>query len=218
MFTTLQRTPARQLIIFIAATLLLATGDSMAIEEPAFDLIEKTDAIEIRQYRPLIVAEAVVDGAMDTASSRGFRLIAAYIFGGNQSVTPKADKTSEKIAMTAPVVVEPLTSSEKIEMTAPVMVTPEGTLPEPGMQANRWRIQFVMPATYSMATLPKPTNPAVSLREVPAKRYAVKTPCRKKRRHYWQACAHANSSRSARRVWPATIHRGLYPSSDVMRF
>jgi hypothetical protein len=39
MFTTLQRTPARQLIIFIAATLLLATGDSMAIEEPAFDLI-----------------------------------------------------------------------------------------------------------------------------------------------------------------------------------
>jgi hypothetical protein len=75
--------------------------------------------------------------------------------------------------MTAPVVVEPLTSSEKIEMTAPVTVTPEGTLPEPGMQANRWRIQFVMPATYSMATLPKPTNPAVSLREVPAKRYAV---------------------------------------------
>ena len=173
MLTTLQRTPARRLIIFIAATLLLATGDSMAIEEPAFDLIEKTDAIEIRQYRPLIVAEAVVDGAMDTASSRGFRLIAAYIFGGNQSVTPKADKTSEKIAMTAPVVVEPLTSSEKIEMTAPVTVTPEGTLPEPGMQANRWRIQFVMPATYSMATLPKPTNPAVSLREVPAKRYAV---------------------------------------------
>jgi hypothetical protein len=45
----------------------------MAIEEPKFDLLEKTDSFELRLYRPMIVAEVLVDGDMDQASSKGFR-------------------------------------------------------------------------------------------------------------------------------------------------
>jgi hypothetical protein len=41
------------------------------------------------------------------------------------------------------------------------------------MNASRWRIHFVMPSQYSLATLPKPVNPAVMLRAVPGQRFAV---------------------------------------------
>nr|MBP8194658.1 heme-binding protein [Azonexus sp.] len=41
--------------------------------------------------------------------------------------------------------------------------------------AQRWRIHFVMPSQYTLATLPKPLNPEVGLREIPARTYAVLT-------------------------------------------
>ena len=145
----------------------------MAIEEPAFETLEKVENIEIRQYRPVIVAETFVDGDLGSASNDGFRLIADYIFGNNLSTRGAGDKSSEKIAMTAPVLVEPTAHSEKIAMNAPVKVEPQGDSVGGVMRSKRWRVQFTMPSEYSMATLPKPRNPAVTLREVPGKRYAV---------------------------------------------
>ena len=145
----------------------------MAIEEPAFETLEKVENIEIRQYRPVIVAETFVDGDMGSASNDGFRLIADYIFGNNLSKRGSGGKPSEKIAMTAPVSIEPAARSEKIAMTAPVNVEPQGDPVSGVMHSKRWRVQFSMPSEYSMATLPKPLNPAVTLREVPGKRYAV---------------------------------------------
>ena len=68
----------------------------MAIEEPAFERLEKVENIEIRQYRPVIVAETFVDGDMGSASNDGFRLIADYIFGNNLSVRGAGGKSSEK--------------------------------------------------------------------------------------------------------------------------
>jgi len=131
---------------------------AMAIEEPKFEILEQDGDFQVRQYAPMIIAEVLVDGSLDDASSQGFRLIAAYIFGENTSVQGE----SEKIAMTAPVTMAP--RSEKIAMTAPVTMTEEG---------NQYRMFFVMPSEYSMDTLPKPNNAKVSLREVPAKKAAV---------------------------------------------
>ena len=51
----------------------------MAIEEPRFTSIFKAGSFEVRQYAPMLVAETVVDGDMDEASTRGFRKIADYI-------------------------------------------------------------------------------------------------------------------------------------------
>ena len=130
----------------------------MAIEEPKFDVIEKTDAFELRAYQPLIVAEVLMDGDMKQASSKGFKLIAEYIFGNNKSKTG----ASEKISMTAPVTLEP--KSEKVAMTAPVAVQKD---------ASKWRVHFVMPRQYTIETLPTPNNSQVSLREVAAKKFAV---------------------------------------------
>lgn len=145
---------------------LLWTNSLMATEEPKFDLLLKEDDLEVRRYAPQIIAETFVDGDMDSASSRGFRLIADYIFGNNQKAG---------IAMTVPVVVEPAAGSEKIAMTAPVSIEPQTEQEGAMAGAKRWRIHFVMPSQYSMVTLPKPVNPLVSLREIPAKRFAAIT-------------------------------------------
>jgi hypothetical protein len=145
----------------------------MAIEEPAFEILERAGNVEIRQYRPVIVAETWVDGDMGSASNAGFRLIADYIFGNNLSMRGPGGKPSEKIAMTAPVSVEPAAGSEKIAMTAPVNVEPQGDFAAGMMHSNRWCVRFTMPSEYSMGTLPRPRNPAVTIRAVPSKRYAV---------------------------------------------
>lgn len=142
----------------------LSTGTLMATEEPKFELLRKEDNVEIRRYVPVIVAETSVDGDMDSASSRGFQLIAGYIFGNN-----------ERIAMTVPVVAEAQDNAEKIAMTAPVSIEPQDDEGNRMAGAQRWKIHFVMPSQYTLATLPKPLNTQVKLREIPAKTFAVLT-------------------------------------------
>lgn len=151
------------------AALLLITGPAMAIEEPTFEVVRKEGAMEIRKYAPFIVAQTWVQGDMDEASSRGFRLIADYIFGNNVAV---GERTAAKIAMTAPVTMAPEAASQKIAMTAPVTMAQQAAASAPGA-SQRWRVHFVMPRQYTLATLPKPNNQEVQLEEVPAKWFAV---------------------------------------------
>ena len=140
---------------------------AMAIEEPKYEVIVSDVQFEVRHYAPVLIAETIVEGDMDAASSKGFRLIADFIFGNNLS--SDTDKKA-KIAMTAPVTVEP--QSSKIAMTAPVTVEPQAA--ESNMKtAKTWRINFVMPSQYTLANIPKPKNNAVSLREVPSKYFIV---------------------------------------------
>jgi hypothetical protein len=145
------------ILTFSAA--LAALPAMAAIEEPSFETVKQSGDFEIRRYAPMIVAETVVEGSLGGASSDGFRLIAGYIFGNNISPTGKG---SEKVAMTAPVTME--AAPGRIAMTAPVTTEAEG---------SRFRMHFVMPSKYTMATLPKPGDDRVKLREVPAKKMAV---------------------------------------------
>lgn len=123
------------------------------VEQAQYTVSEAHGTIEIRDYAPMIIAEAETTGDRDEAINQGFRLIADYIFGNNQS--------RQKVAMTAPVIQQP---SEKIAMTAPVIQKPNG---------NTWKVQFVMPASYTMETLPIPNNKAVTLRQMEGKRFAA---------------------------------------------
>ena len=146
---------------------LLCIGHAMAIEEPKYDVIQTDGSFEIRKYAPILIAETFVDGDMDEASSKGFRLIADFIFGNNQVTDSNA---SSKIAMTAPVTAEPV--SKKIAMTAPVTAEPQSF--ESNMQAaKKWRIHFVMPSQFTLANIPKPKNDAVTLRDIPSKFFVV---------------------------------------------
>ncbi len=67
----------------------------MSIEEPKYTVTLQQGAFELRDYTPRIVAEVSVTGDQHTATRKGFRLLAGYIFGAN--------RTHETIAMTAPV-------------------------------------------------------------------------------------------------------------------
>jgi hypothetical protein len=61
--------------------------------------------------------------------------------------------------MTAPVVMEEKKGGEAIAMTAPVVKTESG---------GKEMMQFMLPAKYdSMEKIPKPTNPAVHITEIP---------------------------------------------------
>ena len=126
----------------------------MSIEEPKFAVALKDGAFEIRDYAATIVAEVTVTGDQKEASSKGFRLLAGYIFGGNA--------TRQKIAMTAPVT--KTATSEKIAMTAPVTLI---------AGAGEWLVRFTMPARYALIDLPVPTNKAVTIKAVPGARFAV---------------------------------------------
>ena len=143
------------LLFFFVAQLF--SGAAMAIEEPKYTVLEKTEPFELRMYAPMILAEVKVDGDLDEASNQGFRLIAAYIFGQNQ--------VSEKISMTAPVAIEEQANKgAKIAMTAPVNIE---------SNAGQWTVSFVMPSEYTLENIPKPLNAKVLLRQIPAVKRAV---------------------------------------------
>ena len=148
-----------RLKIFIAFFLFLMSFTVMAIEEPEFISIEKKDAFEIREYKPKLIAQVLVTGTFDSASNKGFRLLADFIFGNN-----KTNEGSKKIEMTAPVITRE--ASEKIEMTAPVI----------SEETERgWFISFNMPKEYTKETLPVPNNSEVKIIEVPSEKFAVIT-------------------------------------------
>lgn len=131
----------------------------MATEEPKHRVLEKRDGFEVRLYEPMVVAETRVEGEFGGGGNEGFRRLAGYIFGGNDG--------GRRLPMTAAVTRERRAGTrdgQKIAMTAPVAQekTPEG-----------WTVAFVMPSSYAMENLPKPDDPRVTLREVPARRVAA---------------------------------------------
>ncbi len=146
----------RKLIQPILSVLVIAYSiTTMATEEPAYKLVAVSGGVEYRQYEPYLVAETVIEGESDrdSASNEGFRRLFKYISGANTT------KTS--IAMTAPVQQTP---GRKIDMTAPVQQT---------SAADGWKVGFTVPAVFTQATVPLPTNPQVSIRAVPGQLMAV---------------------------------------------
>lgn len=152
------------LTAMVALLLTLPGGKAMAIEEPAYETVRQGPVFELRRYRPFLLAETQVSGDFDAVGGQAFRILADYIFGNNQD--------RESIPMTAPVSQRPAGNAEsgagtRIEMTAPV----SQRLVDP--TRNAYVISFVMPARFTLATLPRPNDPRVTLREEPARLMAV---------------------------------------------
>ena len=129
----------------------------MATDEPEFKLLLKEDKFEIREYAPKIIAQVEVFGDFDHASSKGFKILADYIFGNNTSTNGNS-----RIEMTAPVEMEPITT--KINMAKPVLT--EGS-------DNDWIVSFIMPNEFTLETLPKPNNKSIKILSLPKESYAV---------------------------------------------
>jgi hypothetical protein len=129
--------------LFSILSVALLTESAHALEQPKFEVIEQMEGVEIRRYESRIVARTLMSGDFDDAGNRGFRRLAGYIFGGNE--------TGNKIAMTAPV-----------DMAA-----------ANGKSEGRYWITFGMPNEYDLSELPHPEDRRVELLVEPEKYMAV---------------------------------------------
>jgi hypothetical protein len=130
----------------------------MAYEEPSYEVLEQRDEYEVRRYEPYLVAEVDVEGDFGEAGNKAFRLLAAYIFGDNQ--------TEKKMSMTAPVESRPKEEGVRMSMTAPVTSASSA--------GDEYTYAFVMERKYTLDSLPQPRDPRIRLREQAARVMAVR--------------------------------------------
>ena len=102
----------------------------------------------LREYQAYLVAETRVEAGFMAAGNVAFGPLFGYISGKNLA--------QQEIAMTAPVT---QSRGEKIAMTAPVSQVADG---------RAFLVAFMLPSTYTLATAPKPLDPTIQIREVPA--------------------------------------------------
>jgi hypothetical protein len=138
----------RPFVTALAVALVAFVPPAMAIEEAPYKPIETQGAFELREYAPYVVAETYVEGDFDSVGNEGFRRLVRYIGGDNRA--------RASIAMTAPV--EQSSASQTIAMTAPV---------EQAKSGDRWRVAFVLPASYTLENAPLPNDARVKLAEMP---------------------------------------------------
>ena len=138
----------------LALACLASAEVAMAIEQPEYTVVREEGAFELRRYAPYLLAETEVDAGFMSAGNVAFGRLFRYISGANTTRT--------EIAMTAPVEQARDAGAgrgEKIAMTAPVSQVADG---------GAYRVAFTLPATYTLKTAPKPLDPTVQIREVPA--------------------------------------------------
>ena len=128
----------------------------MAIREAEYKIVEKDGCFELRDYAAHILAEIMIDAPFEKVGNKAFHPLFEYISGANQ--------LKNTLEMTAPVSQQVV--GQQIEMTAPVSQQ---------RKEGKWAISFMMPASYTLQTLPAPTNSAIQLRQVPARRIAAIT-------------------------------------------
>ena len=120
-----------------ASTLTGAGLLGAPIETPVSEVVSEHEGWEVRRYAPKLEAQVTIQGGTyREAVNRGFRVLAKFIFGANQS--------AESVEMTAPV---SASRSSTIAMTAPVGASATG---------DEWTVSFTMPSEFTAQTLPRP--------------------------------------------------------------
>ena len=136
------------LLIIIIMWIVVSYIIDKKIKQPAYIVVEERDSYQIRRYEPYLLATVTVEGSSERErSSKAFRLLANYIFGGNSTQT--------SIEMTVPVQTE-TNSSTQIEMTAPIVTQQDG---------SELTMSFVLPSRFTLENVPKPLTPEVSLEQ-----------------------------------------------------
>jgi hypothetical protein len=144
-------------VLLAAGMLLSVAADVPAYEEPVFELVATFDDVEIRRYQPFVVAEVRIDGAFEDTGNRAFNVLFAYISGANHGAV--------EMDMTAPVMQVPVTG-QVLGTTAPLLQTSAA-------DGSAHLVSFALPARFDLTTAPRPTDPRVRLREVPARLMAA---------------------------------------------
>lgn len=115
-------------------------------ERQEFKVLRTYEDFELREYMPCVIAEVRVSAQYSTASSSAFSTLFNYISQGN--------KSSQKIAMTAPVI-----TAQKADTS----------------ESADWCVSFVMPAGSTIGHMPHPNDSQVRLRELDAETCVAKS-------------------------------------------
>jgi hypothetical protein len=117
------------IILAFIITQLFALSTQRNIETYPYTIIKEYDTFETRSYEATLFTSVQLSGnTYKDASSKGFSILAGYIFGGNEK--------NEKIAMTSPVAMS-LQDSMTMMFMVPKKFNKE-TLPRP----NQSQIKF----------------------------------------------------------------------------
>lgn len=147
-------------------------------EQQRYGVLARFPDFELRRYPAHLVAEVEVESSFADAGNQAFGVLVAFISGRNS--------TRGRVAMTAPVVQEQ--ASTRIAMTSPVVQEFSG---EPGRQV----VGFVMPAEFTLDTLPMPSDPRIKVREITTQVAAATTfTGRWTERLYQEQLAHLRSA------------------------
>ena len=152
----------------LSANMGIVFGSTKGLEMPSYAVIHAAENYQVRKYAPsiLVSADYGPQGWTSGSSNSPFNALAKYIgvFGTAHNVK---QQKAEKIAMTAPVLVQP--TPEPIKMTAPVIVD--------GAAQGRTTMSFVLPHSKykTIDEAPKPTDPNVTLTQLPERVQAVRT-------------------------------------------
>jgi hypothetical protein len=108
-------------------------------EQQKYRVVERLEDLEIREYEPCVLMQVTVAGDFMKAGNVAFRPLVNYISGSNQS--------SQKIAMTAPVIQESPSELEHIVS----FVLPSGMQPQDVPVPSDARVKMVAEPSYFAA-------------------------------------------------------------------
>ncbi|MBW2503925.1 MAG: heme-binding protein [Deltaproteobacteria bacterium] len=133
----------------------------MAYEEPHYTVLQSYELFELRKYESTVVAEVHVEGDFDDVGGLAFRKLFNFISND--------DRPEGKIAMTAPVIQQPL-SSETLPADDSATFSDNQIIP-----ARSYRFAFFMPSGYNVSTLPKPLDQDILVKTVSPRLMAVRS-------------------------------------------
>lgn len=143
-------------VLLLGLLLSFPGGFALAYEEPGYTVIKTYKEFELRQYDAYLIAETSVAGDFADVGGQAFRRLFNYISEGN--------RPQGKIAMTTPVIQQPLPS---VTEQSAVNDIPQGA-------EKSYRFAFVMPANYTLEDLPRPENAEVRIKSVDARLMAAR--------------------------------------------
>lgn len=154
-------------------------------ETPKFTVLKRTATFEVRRYQPSIIAETVyATNEMGKNAGQAFGRLARYIGVFSDAQNRSHSGESEKLAMTAPVLMAPSgggggPSSDGgggAENANTPMLAGEEASKASLLPGGQGKMSFLLPATYTtVEAAPTPTDTQVVLRQLPERVQAVKT-------------------------------------------
>lgn len=147
-------------LLIVAMTSVLVGGCSFlgqrTGEEALYSTLAVDENFEIRLYEPLIIAQVASEGSYMAATKAGYQRLTDYVSGSNLA--------GQTISVNPPITVSAGSKKPKVELTVPYYEEYlDGT----------WLTSVAMPESYTLKTLPIPSDSGITFKVLPRMKVAV---------------------------------------------